>query len=999
MAEKNRTNWSDKARRITGGITLIVIILIILLCVLLGKKTNKSAEPEATVQPVPVVTEVKEQEKKEEPVTVAKDSPVVEEKVDTKIEEPEVPVVEEPIIDIEVTDEPLYSSGEVSFEVCGITVQNSWSDGIFVSTSNAKERFLKDDVMAFVRYEADKYLSYMDKETVFKIIVSTGTIKIEYPSSIDPEILMPYYKNDIEEYASSIAPKEETIEEPIVKEVVEEKVAEVVPETADFTVFGYKVLNSWIPGTFTSVSETKGLLYESDVKGFAEYEIGKYGDFLLENVTIEYVADGFVLTYPETVDPAAYISQYKSDIEEYVSTLFAPVEVEEPVKEEVKVEEPVVPETADFTVFGYKVLNSWIPGTFTSVSETKGLLSESDVKGFAEYEIGKYGDFLLENVAIEYVADGFVLRYPEAVDPASYISQYKSDIEEYVLSLFAPVEEVEEPVTEVVPSVISGYEEFKIMGFVVENTWCDGTYLAETAINGILTDADIRGFVLYEVAKYGAFLTENVAVEYTPDGFMLSIPRELDPSPYIPVFKSDIEEYISKLFAPVEEEVKVEERVVEVVPDTADFTVFGYKVLNSWVPGTFTSLSETKGLLSESDVKGFVEYEIGKYGDFLLENVAIKYVADGFVLTYPEAVNPSAYISQYKSDIEEYVLSLFAPVEEVEEPVTEVVPSVISGYEEFKIMGFVVENTWCDGTYLAETAINGILTDADIRGFVLYEVAKYGAFLTENVAVEYTPDGFMLSIPRELDPSPYIPVFKSNIEEYISKLFAPVEEVVEEPVVEETVEAPVVPEPVSNIVVSVVTDGVKVVLTGDDTSPVAEKVTSFDVSLSLGADFGFKTGRSYNPTIFPTFNITGEFRNMFSLGPIGVGTRFDAAFIFRPLDGTFVGHEFKFFLNGNNWAVDGTLDTKLMFSLDWGQTRAYLGIGVGYSLASNVSGITSHIGPQVFGFNSAVVTTGVLGLQWKLGDALFMSLEGQGRYFVQTKEYNFGGAVRIGWSF
>ena len=346
MAEKNRTNWSDKARRITGGITLIIIILIILLCVLLGKKTNKSAEPEATVQPVPVVTEVKEQEKKEEPVTVAKDSPVVEEKVDTKIEEPKVPVVEEPIIDIEVTDEPLYSSGEVSFEVCGITVQNSWSDGIFVSTSNAKERFLKDDVMAFVRYEADKYLSYMDKETVFKIIVSTGTIKIEYPSSIDPEILMPYYKNDIEEYASSIAPKEETIEEPIVKEVVEEKVAEVVPETADFTVFGYKVLNSWIPGTFTSLSETKGLLYESDIKGFAEYEIGKYGDFLLENVAIEYVEGGFVLTYPETVDPSAYISQYKSDIEEYVSTLFAPVEevVEEPATEEVKVEEPVVEE-------------------------------------------------------------------------------------------------------------------------------------------------------------------------------------------------------------------------------------------------------------------------------------------------------------------------------------------------------------------------------------------------------------------------------------------------------------------------------------------------------------------------------------------------------------------------------------------------------------------------------------------------------------------------------
>ena len=682
--KKNRTNWSDKARRITGGVTLGVIILIILLCVLLGK-INKSVEPEPIVQPTPVVTEVKE-EKKQEPVTVVKEEPkeevpvIVEEVKEPEIlvEEPVVPVVEEPIKEIIADEEPKYTTGEVSFDVCGITVKNSWSDGLFVSTSNAKERFSKEDVMAFVRYEADKYLSYMDEETVLKIIASTGTIKIEYPSTIDPEILMPYYKNDIEEYAALIAPVEEIVEEPFEEVVVEEPaIEEVVPMTADFTVFGYKVLNSWVPGTFTSVSETKGLLYESDVMGFAQYEIGKYGDFLLENVAIEFIPDGFVLTYPEAVDPAEYIAQYKSDIEEYVATLFAAVEV---------VEEP------------------------------------------------------------------------------------------------SPVE--------------------------------------EPAIEG---------------------------------------------------------------------------------------------------------------------------------------------------------------------------------------PVAVVVPSVISGYEEFKIMGFVVENTWNDGSYLAETAINGILTEDDIKGFVLYEIAKYGSFLTDNVAVKYTADGFMLSIPKDIDPSPYIPVFKSDIEEYIAKLFTPVEEIVEEPVVEEVVEPvveePVVPEPVSNIVVSVVTDGVKVASVEENTSPVAEKVSTFDVSLSLGADFGFKTGRSYNPTIFPSFSVAGEFRNMFNLGPIGVGTRFDAAFIFRPLDGTFIGHEFEFFLNGNNWAVDGTLDAKLMFSLDWEKTRAYLGIGVGYSLASNVRGITSHIGPQVFGFNSAVVATGVLGVQWKLGDTLFLSLEGQGRYFIQTKEYNFGGAVRIGWSF
>ena len=352
---------------------------------------------------------------------------------------------------------------------------------------------------------------------------------------------------------------------------------------------------------------------------------------------------------------------------------------------------------------------------------------------------------------------------------------------------------------------------------------------------------------------------------------------------------------MSYLFAPkAEEPVAVEEPVAEEVsPVEEDFTVFGYTVKNSWVPGKFTSLSETKGLVAESDVRGFAEYEVGKYGDMLLENAVIEIVPDGFVLTIPENIDPSLYISTYKSDIEEYVSYLFAP--KAEEP--------------------------------------------------------------------------------------------TKIE---------VAEAKEEPVVEETV---VVPEPISDIFVSVVTDGVKEVLPEVMVSPVAEKVSAFDVSLSLGVDFGFKTGRSYNPTIFPTLSISSEFRNMFNVGPIGVGTRFDASFIFRPIDGTFIGHDFEFLLNGNNWALDGTVDAKLMLSLDWNRARAYLGFGVGYSLASNVAEITSHTGSQVFGFNSAVVATGVLGVQWKLGDTFFMSLEGQGRYFIQTKEYGIGAAVRIGWSF
>ena len=353
MADKNRnrTNWSDKARRITGGVTLAIVILIIILCIVLGKK-DKAVEPQITVPSAPVETEVvvKEPEKTPEPITV----------------EPTVPVIDEPIKDIveEVEPvaepEPQYTSGEMVFDACGITVENTWSEGTFISTSSEKDRFSPNDVMDFVRYEADKYQNYMDEVTVLKITASTGTIKIEYPPYMDPAVFMPYYKADIEEYAASIAPKDEVvIEEPVevVEEVVVEEptvivempvveeapvvVEETVPSTADFSVFGYTVKNSWVPGTLTSVSETKGLLSESDVRGFVLYEIAKYGDMLVENTSVEFIPDGFVLTYPETEDASLYIPTYKSDIEEYVNTLFAPVEEEAPaVAEEPVVEEP-----------------------------------------------------------------------------------------------------------------------------------------------------------------------------------------------------------------------------------------------------------------------------------------------------------------------------------------------------------------------------------------------------------------------------------------------------------------------------------------------------------------------------------------------------------------------------------------------------------------------------------------------------------------------------------
>ncbi len=454
---------------------------------------------------------------------------------------------------------------------------------------------------------------------------------------------------------------------------------------------------------------------------------------------------------------------------------------------------------------------------------------------------------------------------------------------------------VEEPVVEeapVVAPVISGSAEFEVFGFVVENSWNDGEFVAQTAINGILTEDDVRGFALYEIDKYGSFLTDNVSVEFIPDGLKLAFPKEIDPSEYISVFKSDIEEYVSKLFAPVEvveepaKEEVVEPVAEEIVPMTADFTVFGYKVLNSWLPGTFTSVSETKGLLYESDVRGFAEYEIGKYGDFLLDNVAIEFVPDGFVLTYPEAVDPSGYIAQYKSDIEEYVAMLFAPVEEVVE-----------------------------------------------------------------------------------EPAP-----------------------VEEPVVPTAPLEPVavdVPKPAEVVEVVV--------------SPKAEKLSSYQFKLGVGfgPEFGINNKVDY-VTIFPRLAITADFQNIFTVSKFGFGARLDLSGVFKPLDGTFIGHEFKFFLNGNNWAVDAMIDAKLMAYANLDKVQLYVGGGIGYSIGSHTLYRYTHTSDHmIFGFDTAPALSAVVGLDWNISEKFSLTLEGNYRYFFQSqsKAQTFAATIGMGFKF
>ena len=493
------------------------------------------------------------------------------------------------------------------------------------------------------------------------------------------------------------------------------------------------------------------------------------------------------------------------------------------------------------------------------------------------------------------------------------------------------------------------------------------------------------------------------------------------------VEEAKVEEIVETV--PVVEEIVEEPPVVEEVApveaETASFTLFGYTVENSWLDGLFTSTLKEKGIVAEDDVRGFALSEVEKYGEMLTANTAISFVPDGFTLTYPETIDPADYIDVYKADLDAYITSLFASEEapEVEEaPVEEAVEETEEEMDietsDFDVFGYRILNSWYEGVFVSQTEEFGLVSEDDVIGFAEYEAEKYGELLTSNCYVYIVPDGFILLYPETLDIAPYIGIYKSDLEEYITFLFAAAEEpaveetveelpVVEEPQAEETVavapEAEVtekeevrVPEPVGEILVSVVTDKARVET--ENAPEAVKKLSTFSVSTSLGAEFGFKTGREY-VTVFPRLDIAGEFRNVFSFGPVEIGARFDIASVFRPLDGTFLGHDFSYFLVGDNWAMDGTVDAKLMFSISSSSLRGYAGIGIGYSIASNVSGITSHTEPKVFGFNSAVVATGVLGLEWRISDAFSLSLEGQARYFMETKEYAVGAALRMGWNF
>ena len=340
-------------------------------------------------------------------------------------------------------------------------------------------------------------------------------------------------------------------------------------------------------------------------------------------------------------------------------------------------------------------------------------------------------------------------------------------------------------------------------------------------------------------------------------------------------------------------------------------------------------------------------------------------------------------------------------VEEIVEdlPVVEEVAPVEAETASFTLFGYTVENSWLDGVFTSTLKEKGIVTEDDVRGFALSEVEKYGEMLTSSATISFISDGFTLTYPETVDPADYIDVYKADLDAYITSLFtseeAPVEEtesVVEEaevPPAPEKAEAIDVPEPISEVEVKL--------------SPKAEKVSSF--SFRLGIDGGVEMGiNEVDPysTIFPRLNISLDFRNILSFGKLGFGTRFDIGSVFKPLDGTFIGHDFNYFLNGNNWAMDATVDAKLMAYLNLGKFDFYLGGGIGYSIGSHNLYNRTHSGENtVFGFDTALVATGVVGLEWNITDSFSLALEGYYRNFFQSeaKAQSFAASLVMGFRF
>ncbi len=217
----------------------------------------------------------------------------------------------------------------------------------------------------------------------------------------------------------------------------------------------------------------------------------------------------------------------------------------------------------------------------------------------------------------------------------------------------------------------------------------------------------------------------------------------------------------------------VEEPVVsaEAKAEETTFYVYGYAIENKWVDGHFESTIGTKGLVSASDIRGFLAYEEAKYPE-LAKSVAATIISDGFTLDYAAGmIDEATLVSTYRADLTDYVealLSASKTEEKAVETVTvEEVPETIE--KDFTLFGYTIRNTYTGTEFVSYL---DIATKGDIASFIAYENSKY-SFLKENVTVKAVEDGKMvLTVPASLDLDSYVSLYKAEIIAYVEYLLS-----------------------------------------------------------------------------------------------------------------------------------------------------------------------------------------------------------------------------------
>lgn len=333
-----------------------------------------------------------------------------------------------------------------------------------------------------------------------------------------------------------------------------------------------------------------------------------------------------------------------------------------------------------------------------------------------------------------------------------------------------------------------------------------------------------------------------------------------------------------------------------------------------------------------------------------------------------------------------------------------------------------------------------VVTPNDAKSFLDFINKKYSDYLV-GASFEISEGETVLSLQYKLtedDKSAVVDIFKSEVDAYISTLFAPVVEeaapvvekapaVVEEPVVAETsavvvepvaeeqpavVEAPVVAEaPVSEPAPAVIETAPV------EASPVVEearapkaKYSNFRFSMipTLGAEYRFDNFTSFEKdNIYPRAAIAFDFANIIPMGRhFGLGLRSDISVGLIPSDAGYSAFDsFKSVFNSDNWWEDSTADLKLTATISSKHANFYLGGGVGYSIINPPMGEAyavkygHSLGTLSAYFSTAWGPTGIVGMRLYMGNVFSLGLEGSYRYLLPAEKHYVSANLALGFTF